>query len=250
MGLDPGFDLFAVVAAPFVGSFLATLTLRWPDWRGALTGRSACPHCRTPLSPRDLVPLLSWLWLGGECRHCEARIDRRYPLFELAATGIALWAALTLPAGHAPVACLLGWSLLALAAIDLRHFVLPDAITLPLMGSGLLVAAATGGTPALATSAFGALLGYMLLAATAAIYLRLRGRDGLGLGDAKLLAAAGAWVGWYGLGAVLLAAIAAALAIATLRWRRGLADGATPIAFGPYLAAATWIGALHGPLLG
>lgn len=247
MTMIAGWEGLAVLAAPFVGSFLATLARRWPDWRGALAGRSACPHCATRLTPRDLVPLASWLLLRGRCRHCAGPIGRTEPLSELAATAVAVWAVLALPAASAWPAILLGWALLALALIDRRHFLLPDALTLPLIAAGLAIAAWTGGTAALAAAAMGAMLGYGLLAGTALAYRRLRGREGLGLGDAKLLAAAGAWVGWTGLGAVLLAASAAALAIAALGWRRGMARAATPIAFGPYLAAATWIGAVHGP---
>ncbi len=249
MDMDAGWAGLAVLAAPFVGSFLSTLAARWPDWRGALAGRSACPCCQTRLQPRDLMPVLSWLWLRGRCRHCDAPIGTAEPIAELAATGIALWAVLALPPAAAGPALLLGWSLLALALIDRRHFLLPDALTLPLIAAGLTLAYLTGGQAALTGAALGAVLGYGLLAGAAFVYRRLRGRDGLGLGDAKLLAAAGAWVGWSGLGTVLLVASVAALVVAALGMRRGAVTAATPIAFGPYLAAATWIGAVHGPLL-
>lgn len=239
----------AVVAAPFVGSFLSTLAARWPDWRGAVAGRSACPCCHTRLEPRDLVPVLSWLWLRGRCRHCGAPIGAAEPVAEMAATAIALWALLALPPATAGPALLLGWTLLALALIDRHHFLLPDVLTLPLIAAGLALAYFTGGSAALTGAASGAALGYGLLAGAALLYRRLRGRDGLGYGDAKLLAAAGPWVGWSGLGMVLLVASAMALAVAALGMRRGRVTGVTPIPFGPYLAAATWIGALHGPLL-
>ena len=125
--VDPA-TLFLILAAPFVGSFLGVLVLRLPEGRPVLLGRSACPHCGTVLGPRDLVPLVSWLLLRRRCRACGTAIPPFYPLIELAALGVALWAVATAPnAATATAGCLLGWALLALAEIDRALGLLRDA---------------------------------------------------------------------------------------------------------------------------
>jgi leader peptidase (prepilin peptidase)/N-methyltransferase len=200
------------------------------------------------LTVRDLVPLASWLTLRGRCRHCGAWIGWFYPAVELAALAIAV-VSVTVTRGYdAWVAAALGWWLLALGWIDWRRFILPDALTLPLIVLGL--AAAWGLAPdELWDRLAGAVCGYLLLWGVAWLYRRLRGRDGLGLGDAKLLAAAGAWVGAGGLPSVLAGAAIAALAAAggmMLAGRR--LDRHTALPFGPFLAAATWLVWLFGPI--
>jgi len=195
----------AVLAAPFVGSFLALLVVRVPEGEGVALGRSICRSCRHPLGVRDLVPVVSWLWARGRCRHCRAPVSAFYPGVELAALGIALWAAAVTPGWLFWASCGLGWTLLALALIDWRSLVLPDALTLPLLAAGLAVAWLI--EPAkLAPHLLGAASGFALFAAIGWLYARLRGRDGLGPGDAKLLAAAGGWVSWSGLPSVALLA--------------------------------------------
>jgi len=135
---------------------------------------------------------------------------------------------------------------LLLALIDRASFWLPNIFTLPLAIAGLACAALRGGD-ALLDAALGAAVGYGLLAAVAWAYRRVRGREGLGLGDAKLLAVAGAWVGWQGLPLVLLAASLAALAfVAALAMRRGRFDWQAPLPFGPFLAAGLWLVFLYG----
>lgn len=205
-------------------------------------GRSRCPACGARLGPLDLVPLLSWLALRGRCRHCGAPIGAWYPLVELAAAAIGAIALAALPAPEAWLAAVLGWWLLALAAIDLLTWLLPDALTLPLVVAGLLVA--LWGEPALtspAGAAIGAAAGYLTLAGIALAYRRLRGREGLGLGDAKLLAAAGAWLGPERLPTTVLAAALLGLAFALLA-RRGELAPETALPFGPALALAFWGG--------
>ncbi|MCB2101838.1 MAG: prepilin peptidase, partial [Rhodobacterales bacterium] len=240
--VDPA-TLFLILAAPFVGSFLGVLVLRLPEGRPVLLGRSACPHCGTVLGPRDLVPLVSWLLLRRRCRACGTAIPPFYPLIELAALGVALWAVATAPnAATATAGCLLGWALLALAEIDRRHMLLPDALTLPLLALGL---AATGllAPDQMINHLIGAAAGFAVLAGLALLYRRLRGRDGLGLGDAKLLAAAGAWVGWEGLPGVVLIGAATGLAWVLVAGRlsgRPL-DPARPLPFGPFLALGLWL---------
>ena len=211
-----------------VGSFVGTLGRRVPeDWRGALAGRSACPACGATLGVRDLVPLLSWLALRGRCRHCARPIPPYYPLVELAALAIGLVSGLAGSVTAAP----LGWTLLALALIDLRSGLLPDALTLPLAALGLTLHP----TP---DALIGAALGFLAFWAIAALYHRLRGAEGLGLGDAKLMAAAGAWLGWQGLPWVLLLGSLGTLIAARLAHRDLAAT--TAVALGPGLAAATW----------
>lgn len=179
--------------------------------------------------------------LARRCRFCPARISPYYPLVELAAGAIGAVSLVLLPPAQAVVAAVLGWWLLALALIDLRCLILPDALTLPLVVAGLGLAAAGEQpgwlpAPALADAAIGASAGFLGLLAVAAAYRALRRREGLGLGDAKLAAAAGAWLGWQALPMLLLLSalgtLAAALALRTpLR-----ADTALPL--GPGLAAA------------
>jgi leader peptidase (prepilin peptidase)/N-methyltransferase len=239
----------AILAAPFVGSFLGLLVVRLPAGEGVIFGRSTCRCCRHPLGVPDLVPFLSWLWAKGRCRHCRAPVTALYPGIELAALGIALWAAAVTSGWVFWASCGLGWTLLALALIDWRTLVLPDALTLPLLAAGLVVAWLIE-PHILVEHVFGAGLGFALFASIARVYAGLRGREGLGLGDAKLLAAAGAWVSWSGLPSVVLLAALTALG-ATLAGVLGgkVAARDRPIAFGPFLALGTWLVWLHGPIV-
>lgn len=238
--------LFLLLAAPFVGSFVATFVVRWPQGRPVVLARSTCPSCAAPIRVYDLVPVFAWLLRRGRCRSCGAPIAALYPLSELAALGIALWAVTAFGGVDLALVCILGWALLALALVDLRTMLLPDILTLIVLALGLLAAALEGRLP---DALLGAAVGFAAFSIVAFGYRRWRGRDGLGLGDVKLLAAAGAWVGWAGLpGLVFLASIAALTAalLLALRGRRDI--GCAEIAFGPYLAVATWITVLYGPL--
>jgi leader peptidase (prepilin peptidase)/N-methyltransferase len=232
--------LAPVLLAPFIGSFLGVLILRLPDGRPVAMARSACDHCGHQLGWRDMIPLVSYGLSRGRCRYCGEPIGL-FPLaVELAALAVAVWAVIAMD--DAPwIACLLGWTLLALAWIDLRTMMLPDVLTLPLVACGLLVTGLDN-PDSLADHALAAALGYFTLAAVARVYRRFRGRDGLGLGDAKLLAAIGAWVGLSLLPLALLLAACAGLAAAggaVLTGRRMTA--ATAIPFGPFLAGSGWL---------
>jgi leader peptidase (prepilin peptidase)/N-methyltransferase len=235
-----------LAASPIIGSFLAAAAQRLPDdARGLLLGRSRCDHCRQPLTARDLVPIVSWLALRGRCRHCGAAIDRMHPVIELAAIGVAVLALAVGDAAAMPATCLLGWWLLLLGAIDRRTGLLPDMLTLPLVAAGLLEGLVTmDGAPPIDRVA-GAAAGYAVFAGLAFAYRRLRGRDGLGLGDAKLLAAGGAWLGWQALPGVILVGAGGALAAALILQRGGLTRH-TAIAFGPWLALGIWAMRLLG----
>jgi leader peptidase (prepilin peptidase) / N-methyltransferase len=236
-----------LLLAPFVGSFLGVVIRRLPEGRPIVRGRSLCERCGTRLTPRDLAPLLSWLITHGRCRHCSHPLGWFYPAVELAALAIAAIALAVDAVDQAWLDCLLGWWLMALAWIDARHWLLPDVLTLPLLVLGLALTAVAA--PAdLADHAAAAILGYLALRAVAWIYQRLRHREGLGQGDAKLFAAAGAWLGIAALPQVILVAALTALVTAAglgLAGTRMRAHSALP--FGPFLALATWLLWLFGP---
>jgi leader peptidase (prepilin peptidase) / N-methyltransferase len=239
----------ALVLAPFVGSFLGVVVERLPAGRPIAFGRSACDHCGETLRARDLVPLVSYLALRGRCSCGRARLSWQHPGIELAALAIALSAATVLSGWLMWVSLGLGWTLLTLAAVDSRELVLPDVITLPLIPVGLVVAWMID-PRLLVGHAVGALAGFVTFAAIAGAYRRVRGRDGLGLGDAKLLAAAGAWLGWQALPSVVMIAAASGLALALAT---SLGGGklvmTSRIAFGPHLALAFWLVWLFGPVV-
>jgi leader peptidase (prepilin peptidase) / N-methyltransferase len=241
-------DWYLVAVAPLVGSFVGVVIDRLPAEENAFVGRSGCAHCGTTLTARDLVPLASWLATRGRCRHCGAWIGWFYPAVELAALAIALLSLAVDRDFAAWVDAALGWWLLALGWIDWRHTILPDALTLPLIVLGLAVAGDLE-PERLWDPLLGVVFGYAGLWAVGWIYQRVRGREGLGLGDAKLLAASGAWVGVTGLPSVLAGAAIAALAAAgaiMLAGRR--LDRHSALPFGPFLAAATWLVWLFGPI--
>ena len=236
-----------IVVAPAIGSFVGVVIDRLPDGVPLGAQRSHCRNCDTMLGARDLVPLASWLAARGRCRHCGEWIGWFYPAVELAALSIAVLSLAVDRGGDAWIDAALGWWLLALGWIDWRRLVLPDRLTLPLIALGL--AAAWGLAPEEGWDRVtGAASGYLGLWAVAWIYRRLRDREGLGLGDAKLLAAAGAWVGASGLPSVLAgAAIAALLAAGGTMLAGKRLDRHTAMPFGPFLAAATWLVWLFGP---
>jgi leader peptidase (prepilin peptidase)/N-methyltransferase len=237
-----------VLAALAFGSFVGVVVLRLPSG-ATLLGRSRCGRCGTLLAGRDMVPVASFLWLGGRCRHCGVAQGVFYPAVELAALVLALWAWSTTDGWLMWASCGFAWTLLALALIDFDHQILPDLLTLPLIAAGLAVGwlAQPG---AILDNVAGAAIGYALFSLVAWAYRRWRGRDGLGAGDAKLLAALGAWVGASGLpGVVLLAslmALAAALAMRSFHLKGAMEER---VAFGPALAAAGWLVWLYGPIV-
>ena len=233
--------LLPVLVSPFIGSFLGVLIQRLPDGGDVVAARSHCNTCQRTLGPADLIPLVSYLATRGRCRHCGAPIGRFHLLVEFAALAIAIWAAGIDEGVRLWADCVLGWTLLALGWIDARHMVLPDILTLPLVLAGLGFAWFLE-PERIVDHAAGAAIGWLLFWAISRLYRWLRGRDGLGEGDAKLLAASGAWVTWSGLGPVMLIAALAGLAQALfVRLRGGEATAATAIPFGPPLALATWL---------
>jgi leader peptidase (prepilin peptidase)/N-methyltransferase len=245
-------DLELWIAEPFVrgtaglvlgtiaGSFLATILIRWPQGRGAMTGRSHCDACDAALGPAELVPVLSYLFARGRCRRCGARVDPKHIAVELAAALVGIVAFLAHPLPLGLVTALLGWWLLLVALLDLEHQWLPDRLTLPLIPLGLLAAWAGLGPPLVERLA-GAAIGWGGLALVAIGYRALRGREGLGGGDPKLLGGLGAWVGAWHLPFVLLGAGLIGLASALLMRLRGEDVGAaTRLPLGTFLALAGW----------
>lgn len=245
--IDPNV-LAALVVAPFVGSFAATLGLRLCTGGDALFGRSACDQCGTRLGISDLVPIVSFALSRGRCRHCGGRIDRLHLAAELGAPAVPLTAMLVASGPEFWFLCGLGWLLIAQAVADLRYLTLPDSLNLAIATLGI-AALAVLAPDSLPDALIGIAAGFLSLAAVALLYERLRGRSGLGLGDAKLLGALGAWTGWLGLpSTVLIAAAAAGLAALGLRLLGRRVTATTEIPFGPFLALGAWIVVLRGPL--
>ena len=236
----PGWWL-PLLLAPFIGSFAGLLVRRLPRGEPVAWARSRCETCGHALGLAELVPLASFAALGGLCRWCRAPVAGRHLAIELACLGIAGWAVLASPdLDVAWLGCALGWTLLALAWIDWEHLVLPDVLTLPLALAGL------GATwwldaDAVPFHAAAAIAGYLAFRGVELTYRLLRGRDGLGEGDAKLLAAAGAWLGLAALPTVVFVAALFGLATAAILRLAGPArDDTAQIPFGPAISAAIW----------
>lgn len=230
-----------------VGSFLNVVIHRGPstwglldDLRGNLiTPRSHCPACKTPIRLIHLIPILGFVSLGGKCAACDVRIAVRYPVVEILGAIAPLAAVCVFGLSVSAIfASFYLWSLIALAFIDAETGYLPDALTLPLISMGL-IANGFGLFVTWPNALIGATTGYVAFQIIAMIFLRIRGMEGLGQGDAKMLAAFGAWLGWLALAPIVFAgAVLALLAITAfyISGRRITAD--TPIPFGPSLAVA------------
>ncbi|AUH49716.1 prepilin peptidase [Chromobacterium sp. ATCC 53434] len=210
---------------------------------------SHCPACQAPVRPWHNVPLLSFLLLRGRCGSCGVRISRRYPLVELLCGAMFGFLAWRFGWGW-PLAgaMLLSATLLALSFIDLDTQLLPDSVTLPLLWAGLLFNLYTGLVP-LSSAVLGAVCGYLALWLVFHVFKLATGKDGMGQGDFKLLAALGAWLGWSMLPLViLLSSLVGAVAGLSLMALSRLSRG-QEIPFGPYLAMAGWIALVWGPQL-
>ena len=211
-GISPYLDALSTGVSAFLagligltlGSFIATLVLRWPAGRSVL-GRSQCDGCGRPLRAWELVPLLSAFWMRGTCARCGVRIDPFHGRVEIASGLIGVVALALLPGTAGWLWALFGWLLLPLALLDARHFWLPDRLNAVLAIAGLLLAGPMLGTDLL-DRWIGALAGGLILAAIAWAYRRLRGDEGMGGGDPKLVAAIGCWLGWQALPLMLLLA--------------------------------------------
>ena len=254
------FTIYCGALGLIVGSFLNVVILRLPrimeqSWRREcceLMNQSApdepkislsspgsqCPGCGSPIRPWHNIPVLSWLWLRGRCSYCQIAISIRYPLTELATALLSAAVAWHFGFGaQAASALLLIWMLVALTGIDIDTQLLPDTITLPLLWIGLGVNLFEIWTP-LSSAVLGAMLGYGSLWSVYWLFKLVTGKEGMGYGDFKLLAALGAWFGWQAIPMMILLSsfVGAALGIAILVAKQQGRD--TPMPFGPYLVGA------------
>ncbi len=212
--------------------------------------RSACPHCHHLIRWYENIPVVSWLALRGRCSQCKEPISKRYPLVELAGAVVAAVCAWQLGASAWLIALIIAsWTLLALALIDFDTTLLPDSITLPLLWAGLLLAAFHISPVSLFDAVIGAAAGYLVLWSVYWLFKLLTGKEGMGFGDFKLLAALGAWLGWQYLPLVILLSSLVGAIVGGLLMATGLVKRDQGIPFGPYLAAAGWIALLWGPQL-
>ena len=210
---------------------------------------STCPGCGHGIAAQHNIPVVGFLWLKGRCASCGAKISPRYPIVETFAAVLALAVASVFGPSWQTVAALgFAWTLLALTLIDLDHKLLPDSLTLPLLWAGLLVNLAGTFAP-LSSSVVGAAAGYLALWSVYWLFKLLTGKEGMGYGDFKLLAAIGAWVGWQLLPVVILlsAVVGSVVGIALIIFGGRSSQAAIP--FGPYLAAAGFIALLWGERL-
>ncbi|WP_174364291.1 prepilin peptidase [uncultured Caballeronia sp.] len=252
---------FAIVFGLVIGSFLTVVVHRLPimlerAWQAETTAvegdvkpkpierynlavpRSACPHCGHVLRPWENIPVVSFLLLRGRCAKCHARVSARYPLTELAT---ALLAALSLyafgPDWIALVAFGLCAMLLAMSLIDFDTRYLPDSLTLPLLWAGLIVNLGDTGFAPLSEAVIGAIAGYLFLWCVYWLFRLVRGVEGMGYGDFKLLAALGAWLGWEALPQIVLVSAIAGAIFGLVATGIGKMRFEEPLPFGPFLAA-------------
>lgn len=252
-----------------VGSFLNVLIYRLPvmmqtSWRrecleylqmpaeaqgetfNLLLPGSRCPACKTEIKAYQNIPVLSYLWLRGQCGHCGVPISLRYPLIEafsgLCSALVAWHFGYGLPLLFG---LLLTWTLIALSFIDIDHQLLPDSITLPILWLGLFLSLFQIYTDSHA-SIIGAAAGYLSLWSVYHLFKLLTGKDGMGYGDFKLLALLGAWLGWQYLPLIIILSslVGALIGITMIVFRQH--DASRPIPFGPYLAAAGWLALIWG----
>jgi len=267
--LEPSVFLYvAIFLGLAVGSFLNVVIHRLPkmmeqQWRAEGDGkapatadrynlvapRSRCPSCAQPITALQNIPVVSYLVLGGKCAGCKARISLRYPFVEILSATLAGYAAWRFGATLAGTSALVFvWAMIALTFIDLDTFLLPDDITLPLLWAGLLFSLGNAHID-LQSAVIGAAAGYLALWSVFWLFKLVTGKEGMGYGDFKLLAAIGAWLGWQVLPLVILLSslVGAFIGIGLMIFARHGRD--TPIPFGPYLAVAGVIALFHGPAI-
>ena len=261
---------FVFVVSLMVGSFLNVVIYRLPimmerSWKAEFTSYfhpdqeqaeqqtfnlvkpdSTCPKCGHKIRPWENIPVMSWLFLRGKCSQCQTRISARYPSVELLTGILSLVVAWKFGFGwQAAAGIFFTWCLIAMTFIDLDKMLLPDQITLPLLWLGLLLS-----TQNIYVSPqdaiIGASAGYLSLWSVYWGFKLLTGKEGMGYGDFKLLAALGAWLGWQDLATVILlsSVVGAVIGISYLSLNKK--EHSHPIPFGPYLAIAGWITFLYG----
>lgn len=259
---------FAAIFGLLIGSFLNVVIHRLPkmmqresdnyvaqesgkplphtDHYNIVAPRSACPHCGHQITAIENVPVLSYLFLRGKCIECKTPISIRYPVVELLTGTLSALLVWRFGSGLAGLSALLfAYLLIAMTFIDLDTQLLPDDLTLPLLWCGLLVNL-NGTFVPLSEAVIGATAGYLSLWIVYWLFKLLTGKEGMGYGDFKLLAALGAWLGWKMLPVIILLSslVGAAVGITLILFAKHGRD--TPIPFGPYLAAAGLIALFHG----
>jgi len=221
-----------------------------PPLFNLVTPGSHCPHCNHRIRWYENVPVVSWALLKGRCSGCKAPISKRYPIIELLTAlvaGLCAWRF-----GYDPwlIFMLYGsFTLLALAVIDLDTTLLPDDLTYPLLWAGLLAAVLGISPVSLSDAVIGAMAGYLALWSLYWVFKLLTGKEGMGYGDFKLLAALGAWLGWQYLPVVVLLSSVVGLVFAVSMMASGSVKRDQGIPFGPYLAIAGWIALLWGEVI-
>ena len=207
---------------------------------------SHCPSCDAPIRAWQNIPVISYVLLRGQCANCKVSISARYPIIEAVTALMSAVIAWQLGASLEMLAALFfTWSLIALTMIDADHKLLPDQITLPLLWAGLLLNSFSLFVP-LYDAVWGAIGGYLSLWSVYWLFKILTGKDGMGYGDFKLLAALGAWLGWQSLLVIILLSSLVGAIVGSIILLANKQGRNTAIPFGPYLAAAGWIAFLWG----
>jgi leader peptidase (prepilin peptidase)/N-methyltransferase len=213
------------------------------------TPNSHCPSCKQAIRPWQNIPVLSYLLLAGKCQNCKVHISIRYPVIELLTGVLSLVPIIVFDASASLWgAMILTWALITLTMIDIDHQLLPDDITLPLLWLGIAFNF-SGTYVSLQASVLGAMVGYLSLWSVYWLFKLLTGKEGMGYGDFKLLAALGAWLGWQAIPLIILLSslVGAIVGLALIVVKRRGRD--IPIPFGPYLAVAGWVSLLWGDQL-
>ena len=208
--------------------------------------RSRCGKCNSPIGILQNIPLISFLWLRGKCAHCQTPISRQYPAIELITAVLSLMVFWKFGLGTDLIfALIFTWALIALSGIDAKHFILPDNIVLPLLWLGLYTNL-RGSFANLPDAVLGAIFGYGVLWVCFWVFKLATGKEGMGYGDFKLMAAVGAWFGWQSLPAALLLSslTGAAVGITLIILQKN--DRSSAIPFGPYIAISGWLMLMYG----
>ncbi|MFT7053774.1 MAG: leader peptidase (prepilin peptidase)/N-methyltransferase [Psychromonas sp.] len=207
---------------------------------------SRCPNCQHLIGPTENIPVISWLLQKGRCKHCRCKISKRYPSIELLTAILSLAVAYLVPFGWPLLfALVFTWVLISLTFIDFDTMLLPDSLTLPLLWLGLLINV-SGTFTDLTSSVLGATFGYLTLWSIYWLFKIVTGKEGMGYGDFKLLAALGAWFGWQALPLIILLSSFSGAIIGIAIVLASKDKLSRPMPFGPYLAVAGWLFLVYG----
>lgn len=265
------YPVFAGVFGLIVGSFLNVVIHRLPimmerEWKqdcaetfpdlnikietekyNLSKPRSTCPQCKTPLRIIDNIPIISWLILRGKCHHCTTPISIRYPLVELLTALMSIIIALHFELSYYSISLLFfTFALISATIIDLDTMLLPDQITLPLTWFGIFIALIGWSPISLQDAVIGAIAGYLCLWSVYWLFKIITGKEGMGYGDFKLLAALGAWLGWQQLPMIVLLSSVVGLIFGLIQLRLQKKGIDKQFPFGPYLAIAGWVSLMWG----